>query len=151
MNKTYVAKRFSQPTWFIVDAKDKTLGRMCTQVAHALKNKHSIYYAPYQARKSYIVIINASFIQISGQKKYQKKYRKHSGRPGGLKEESFMHLQKRIPERIVEKAIKGMLPKNVLGRKLFTYLKIYPGANHPHQVNNLIPLPTQQLKPSLNK
>lgn len=151
MNKTHVTRRVMQPTWFLVDAKNKTLGRLSTQVAHALKNKHSIYYTPYQINKSHIIIINASLIQVTGQKKYQKIYYRHSGRPGGLTKESFMQLQKRIPERIIEKAIKGMLPKNALGRQLFTCLKIYSGSDHPHQANNLIPLPTQQLNPSLNK
>ena len=144
MNKTYIAKQVSEPTWYLVDAKSKTLGRLSTQIAHALKNKHSIYYAPHQIRKSHIVIINASFIKVSGEKKYQKIYRKHSGRPGGLKQENFMHLQQRIPERIIEKAIRGMLPKNALGRKLFTYLKIYSGPNHPHESNFLVHLPTHQ-------
>jgi large subunit ribosomal protein L13 len=143
MNKTYVPKKCDQAIWFIVDARDQTLGRLSTQIAHTLKGKYSAYYTPYQISQSYIVIINASYIRVSGQKKYQKVYRRHSGRPGGLKQESFLQLQKRIPERIIEKAVKGMLPKNTLGRKLFTYLKVYSGPDHPHKAHKLMPLPTQ--------
>lgn len=151
MNKTYVARQAIEPTWFLVDAKNKTLGRLSAQVASVLKNKYSIYYTPHRISKSYIVIINASLIKVSGQKKSQKIYYKHSGRPGGMTQENFTQLQKRIPERIIEKAIKGMLPKNTLGRQLFGCLKIYSGSNHPHQANNLMPLPTQKFNLSLNK
>lgn len=144
-----MARQAIQPTWFLVDAKNKTLGRLSTQIASILKNKHSIYYAPHQISKSHIVIINASSIQVSGQKKSQKIYYKHSGRPGGMKQENFTQLQKRIPKRIIEKAVKGMLPKNTLGRQLFTCLKIYSGSDHPHQANDLIPLPTQKFNSDL--
>ncbi len=145
MNKTYVAKERSnsQVTWFLIDAKDKTLGRLSTVVTRILKNKHSVYYTPYQISQSYIVIVNASLVKVSGQKKQQKTYYRHSGRPGGLKKEKFIQLQKRIPKRIIEKAVKGMLPKNTLGRKMFTYLKIYSGPNHPHKANKPISLPIQ--------
>lgn len=141
MNKTYITKKHNEPVWFFVDAKNKTLGRLSTQVAHVLKNKHSIYYTPYQISKSYIIIINASHIKISGQKKYQKIYSRHSGRPGGLKQESFTELQERLPERIIEQAVKGMLPKNALGRRLFANLKVYPESYHPHKAQKTIPLP----------
>lgn len=132
MNKTYIAKKH-KPMWFFVNAKGKTLGRLSTQIASILKNKNSIYYTPYQISESYIVVTNASQIQVSGQKKEQKMYRRHSGRPGGMKKETFAQLQRRIPEKIVEKAVRGMLPKNTLGRKLFTNLKVYPGPDHPHK------------------
>lgn len=141
MNKTYINKNHHDGQWFFIDAKDKTLGRISTQIASNLKNKYSIYYTPYQINKSYIIVINAEKIKVSGQKKYQKIYRRHSGRPGGLKKESFIQLQKRLPERIIEKAVKGMLPKNALGRRLFTYLKIYSGPDHPHRAQKPTPLP----------
>jgi len=145
MNKTYIAKEYSnsQRAWFLIDAKDQTLGRLSTKIALILKNKHSIYYTPHQIGKSYIIIINASCIKVSGQKKQCKTYYRHSGRPGGLKQEKFIQLQKRIPERIIEKSVRGMLPKNTLGRKMFTCLKIYSGPDHPHKANRLIPLPIQ--------
>jgi len=140
MNKTYIQKQNNKSTWFFIDAKDKTLGRLSTQIASTLKNKYSIYYTPYQINKSNIIVINAKHIKISGQKKYQKIYYKHSGRPGGLKKETFIQLQQRIPERIIEKAVKGMLPKNALGRRLFTHLKVYSGPDHPHDAQKPIPL-----------
>jgi len=140
MNKTYIQKQNNKSTWFFIDAKNKTLGRLSSQIASTLKNKYSIYYTPYQINKSNIIVINAEHIKISGQKKYQKIYYKHSGRPGGLKKETFIQLQKRIPERIIEKAVKGMLPKNALGRKLFTHLKVYSGPDHPHDAQKPIPL-----------
>lgn len=141
MNKTYIAKNNLDHQWFYIDAKDKTLGRISTQIASNLKNKYSIYYTPHQISNSRIIVINANKVKVSGQKKYQKLYRRHSGRPGGLKKETFIQLQKRIPERIIEKAIKGMLPKNALGRRLFTHLKIYSGSTHPHQAQKPIALP----------
>lgn len=145
MNKTYIAKEHknSQRGWLLIDAKNQTLGRLSTKIASTLKNKHSIYYTPHQISKSYIVIINAACIKVSGQKRQQKIYYRHSGRPGGLKQEKFMQLQKRIPKRIIEKAVKGMLPKNTLGRKMFTCLKIYSGPDHPHKANKLMYLPIQ--------
>lgn len=143
MNKTYIAKKQNEPVWFFVDAKNKTLGRLSTQIARILKSKHSIYYTTYQIRQSYVIVINASYIKISGQKKHKKIYCRHSGRPGGFKQESFSQLQERLPKRIIEKAVKGMLPKNALGRRLFTNLKIYPGCDHPHKAQKTIPLPTQ--------
>lgn len=143
MNKTYINKKNDQSKWFLIDAKNKTLGRISTQIASTLKNKHSIYYSPYQINTSKIIVINAEHIKVSGQKKYQKVYYKHSGRPGGLKKEIFAQLQQRIPTRIIEKAVKGMLPKNALGRRLFTNLKVYRGSNHPHQAQNPITLITK--------
>lgn len=144
MNKTYVNKSHHKNQWFFIDAQNKTLGRISTQIASNLKNKYSMYYTPHKICKSYIIVINAEKIRVSGQKKYQKVYKKHSGRPGGLREETFIQLQNRLPERIIEKAVKGMLPKNVLGRKLFTSLKVYSGPNHPHKAQKPIPLPIKK-------
>lgn len=144
MNKTYIGKKYNQPIWFFVDAKDKTLGRLSTQIARALKSKYSIYYTPHEISRSYIVIINASHIRVSGQKRYKKIYHRHSGRPGGLAQETFAQLQARLPGRIIEKAVKGMLPKNTLGRRMFTSLKIYSESSHPHKAQKFIYLPNQQ-------
>lgn len=145
MNRTYIKKHNNYNQWFYIDASDKTLGRISTQIASYLKNKHSIYYTPYQTNRSYIIVINANKVKVSGQKKYQKIYKRHSGRPGSLKEETFIQLQKRLPEKILEKSVKGMLPKNALGRKLFTYLKIYSNSKHPHTAQKPIALHTKQI------
>nr|YP_009502095.1 50S ribosomal protein L13 [Porolithon onkodes]ASB29697.1 50S ribosomal protein L13 [Porolithon onkodes] len=141
MNKTHIKKDTFNAKWFFVDADDQTLGRLSSQIASYLKNKNSIYFTPFQISRSHIIVINAKKIKISGQKKYQKLYKRHSGRPGGLKVETFTQLQNRLPARIIEKAVKGMLPKNTLGRKLFKYLKVYDGPNHPHSAQKPIPLP----------
>ncbi len=138
MNKTYILKKNLTPSWYLLDAKDKTLGRISTQIANILKGKNCSSYTPHCINMSYIIVINAELIQVSGQKKSQKIYYRHSGRPGSLKKESFGQLQKRIPNRIIEKAVKGMLPKNILGRKLFTHLKVYSRALHPHNAQNPI-------------
>lgn len=143
MNRTYINNNDKSSQWFYIDANNKTLGRISTQIANNLKNKNSIYYAPHQTSKCHIIVVNADKIKISGQKKYQKLYKRHSGRPGGLKQETFLQLQQRIPERIIERAVKGMLPKNALGRQLFTHLKIYSGSNHPHKAQKPIALPVK--------
>ena len=140
MNKTYIKKDNLNIQWFCIDANNQTLGRLSSQIASYLKNKNSIYYTPFQVSQSHIININAEKIKVSGHKKNQKLYRRHSGKPGGLKIETFKDLQNRIPTRIIEKAVKGMLPKNALGRQLFTYLKVYNGPNHPHSAQRPIPL-----------
>lgn len=136
MNKTYIVKKCLPNKWYLIDARNQTLGRISTQIASILRGKTYSYYTPHCINKSYIIIINAEHIQVSGQKKSQKSYYTHSGRPGSLKKENFEQLQKRIPNRIIEKAVKGMLPKNKLGRQLFTHLKVYSGTFHPHNAQN---------------
>nr|YP_009394190.1 ribosomal protein L13 [Rhodomela confervoides]ARW62752.1 ribosomal protein L13 [Rhodomela confervoides] len=131
-NKTIITKSDSTLNWYIVDAKDKNLGRLSSKIAHILKDKNSIEYLPYQAGNTNIIIINSKGISVTGKKRKQKTYKRHSGRPGGLKVEVFEKLQKRIPNRIIEHAIRGMLPKNSLGRKLFKKIKIYQDDIHPH-------------------
>lgn len=133
MNKTYIVKQKNTlSTWYLIDAEKQTLGHLSSKIAYLLKGKNKIDYTPHQINNSFIIIINAEKIQISGNKKSQKIYYKHSGRPGGLKTENFEQLQKRIPKRIIEQSVKGMLPKNILGRKLFKHLKVYTGKSHPH-------------------
>lgn len=132
MNKTYIPPKSREHHWYLIDAKNQTLGRICTKVVSILKGKTSFSYTSYLINTSHIIIINAEHIQVSGQKKSQKTYYRHSGKPGSLKKETFEQLQKRIPNRIIEKAVKGMLPKNKLGRILYNRLKVYSGTLHPH-------------------
>ncbi len=119
--------------WYVIDAADQRLGRLACEVAKILRGKNKPVYTPHMDTGDFVIIINAEKVVVTGRKSSQKLYRRHSGRPGGMKVETFEKLQQRIPERIVEKAVKGMLPKNSLGRQLFTKLKVYPGPNHPHQ------------------
>jgi large subunit ribosomal protein L13 len=133
MKDTFIPSNTSiKSQWFIIDAKDKCLGRLATEVVKILRGKTKIYYSPSQDTGDYVIIINAKEIKVTGNKTTQKTYMRHSGRPGGKTIETFEQLQARIPERILEKAIKGMLPKNRLGRTLFTKLKVYEGDSHPH-------------------
>ena len=118
--------------WYLVDAENQTLGRLATRVASILRGKNKPQFTPHMDVGDFVVVINAEKIRVSGKKADQKLYRKHSGRPGGMKVETFSALQIRIPERIVENAIKGMLPHNSLGRQLFRKLKVYKGSEHPH-------------------
>ena len=122
--------------WYLVDAENQTLGRLATEVAAVLRGKNKPYFTPHLDTGDFVVIVNAEKIQVTGRKGTQKLYRRHSGRPGGMKVEAFNALQERIPERIVEKAIKGMLPHNALGRQLFRKLKVYKGSEHPHAAQN---------------
>ena len=122
--------------WYLVDAENQTLGRLATEVAAVLRGKNKPYFTPHLDTGDFVVIVNAEKIQVTGRKGTQKLYRRHSGRPGGMKVETFNALQERIPERIVEKAIKGMLPHNALGRQLFRKLKVYKGYEHPHAAQN---------------
>jgi large subunit ribosomal protein L13 len=134
MKDTFIASnKFIKKQWFIVDANGKCLGRLATEVVKLLRGKTKIYYNPSQDLGDYVIIINANKICVSGNKSAQKLYMRHSGRPGGKKVETFEELKKRLPNRILEKAIKGMLPKNRLGRKIFTNLKVYEDQFHPHQ------------------
>ena len=134
MNKTLVPKLENiEKKWYVVDAENQRLGRLATEIANVLRGKNKPTYTPHLDTGDYVIVINADKVVVTGRKSEQKLYRRHSGRPGGMKEETFAHLQKRIPERIVEKAVKGMLPKNSLGRSLFTNLKVYRGSTHPHE------------------
>lgn len=134
MNKTPVpTKEIIEKKWYVVDAADQRLGRLATQIAMILRGKNKPYFTPHMDTGDYVIVINAEKIVVTGKKREQKLYRRHSGRPGGMKVETFGQLQKRIPERILEQAIKGMLPKNSLGRTLFTNLKVYTGPKHPHE------------------
>lgn len=133
MNKTYVPTKDSlDHKWYVIDAADQRLGRLATEVAMYLRGKHKPTYTPSMDTGDFVIVINADKIAVTGKKRTQKIYRRHSGRPGGMKTETFAKLQARLPERIVEEAIRGMLPHTSLGRQLFTKLKVYAGPNHPH-------------------
>ena len=146
MNKTSVPSIDSiDRQWYLVDAENQTLGRLATEVASVLRGKNKASYTPHLDTGDFVVVVNADKVRVSGSKPQQKLYRRHSGRPGGMKVETFAHLQERLPERIVEKAIKGMLPHNALGRQMFRKLKVYKGSEHPHHAQKPQPL---QLNPS---
>jgi large subunit ribosomal protein L13 len=131
MNKTFIpSSNYISPKWYIIDAENQTLGRLSTKVAQILQGKTKINFYSSLNASIYVIIINIEKIYISGNKGKQKLYYRHSGRPGGLKIETFKSLKIRLPERILEKSIKGMLPKNSLGRKMFTHLRLFKGVNY---------------------
>lgn len=134
MNKTFLPNQETlEQAWYVIDAEDQRLGRLASEVARILRGKNKPTYTPHMDTGDFVIIVNADKVGVTGKKRSQKLYRRHSGRPGGMKVETFDDLQSRVPERIVEQAVKGMLPKNSLGRKLFTKLKVYAGPDHPHQ------------------
>ncbi|MGV0023833.1 50S ribosomal protein L13 [Phormidesmis priestleyi] len=133
MEKTYLPPVDSlERNWYVVDAANQRLGRLSTEIAMILRGKNKPTYTPSMDTGDFVIVINAEKVDVTGKKRFQKIYRRNSGRPGGMKIETFDKLQARIPERIIERAVKGMLPKNSLGRQLFTKLKVYAGAAHPH-------------------
>jgi large subunit ribosomal protein L13 len=142
MNKTPLPDLNTlEKKWYVIDAADQRLGRLATEIAMILRGKNKPTYTPHLDTGDFVVVINAEKIVVTGKKGEQKLYRRHSGRPGGMKVETFDKLQARLPERIIEQAVKGMLPKNTLGRQLFTKLKVYAGTSHPHkaqQPENLV-------------
>ncbi|MBE9101462.1 50S ribosomal protein L13 [Vacuolonema iberomarrocanum] len=134
MTKTYLPQSPAEARkWYVVDAEGQRLGRLATEIAMILRGKKKPTYTPHLDTGDFVVVVNADKVDVTGRKRSQKLYRRHSGRPGGMKVETFEKLQARIPERIIEKAVKGMLPKNTLGRQLFTKLKVYAGPDHPHE------------------
>lgn len=134
MNKTPLPTQDTlAQKWYLIDAADQRLGRLAAEIARILRGKNKPTFTPHLDTGDFVIVVNAEKVSVTGRKRQQKLYRRHSGRPGGMKIETFDKLQARIPERIIEQAVKGMLPKNSLGRKLFTKLKVYAGPNHPHQ------------------
>jgi large subunit ribosomal protein L13 len=130
---TFSAKKETvERTWFIVDATDKPLGRLASEIARRLRGKHKPEFTPHVDTGDYVVVVNAAKVGLTGQKRSQKMYHWHSGYPGGIKSASFEQMIKRKPERVIEIAIKGMLPKGPLGRDMFRKLKVYPGPDHRH-------------------
>jgi large subunit ribosomal protein L13 len=121
-----------QRSWLLVDAENKTLGRLATEVARRLRGKHKPEYTPHVDTGDFVIVVNAEKVRVTGNKTSDKMYYRHSGYPGGIKAISFEHLRDKHPERIIEKAVKGMLPRNPLGRAMFRKLKVYAGGEHPH-------------------
>jgi large subunit ribosomal protein L13 len=133
MNKTFIpSSTFIEKKWYLVDATNKTLGRISTEIATVLQGKNKVNFYPTTDMGDYVVIINAEKIQLTGNKEEQKLYYRHSGRPGGMKIETLKSLRKRIPTKVLEKSIKGMLPKGPLGRTMFSRLKVFEGNKHSH-------------------
>lgn len=131
--KTFSAKPDTvQQGWYLVDANGKTLGRLASEIAVRLRGKHKPEYTPHVDTGDYIVVINAEKIAVTGKKATDKMYHHHSGYPGGLKSFSFEKLIERAPERVLQRAVKGMLPRNPLGRAMFKKMKVYAGESHPH-------------------
>jgi large subunit ribosomal protein L13 len=132
--KTYMAKPAEvDRKWFIIDASGQKLGRLASEIASILRGKHKPTYTPHVDSGDYIIVINADKVQLTGKKLQQKKYRYHTGYPGGLKEIDYQTMLRKRPEKVIEIAVKGMLPHNRLGRKMFKKLKVYRGDQHPHQ------------------
>jgi len=131
--KTYAVKASEiERRWWLVDASDQTLGRLATRVATLLEGKHKPTYSPHLDTGDHVVVVNAAKVRVTGNKLEQKTYYRHSNYPGGLKEESLARLLARRPELVIERAVKGMLPQNRLGRAMFKKLKVYGGPEHPH-------------------
>ena len=131
--KTFSAKPETvKRDWYVVDADGKTLGRLATEIARRLRGKHKPEYTPHVDTGDYIVVINAEKVAVTGRKATDKMYYSHTGFPGGIKEISFEKLIAKKPEMIIEKAVKGMLPKNILGRAMYRKLKVYAGPEHQH-------------------
>jgi len=131
--KTFSAKPESVThDWFVVDATDKVLGRIATEIASRLRGKHKPEYTPHVDTGDYIVVVNAEKVRVTGNKAQDKKYYHHTGYIGGIKEISFEKLIDKAPERVIETAVKGMLPKGPLGRAMLKKLKVYAGEQHPH-------------------
>jgi len=126
--------------WYIVDATDKTLGRLSTEIARRLRGKHKTEFTPHVDTGDYIVVVNAGKVRVTGNKAQNKMYYRHTGFPGGLKEMSFQKLIDRKPESVIELAVKGMLPRNPLGRAMLRKLKVYSAAVHPHAAQQPIEL-----------
>lgn len=141
MNKTYVTKPADvERSWFVVDAEGKTLGRIASEIATILRGKHKPIYSPSVDCGDYVVVVNAEKVRVTGRRMEQKMYYRHSGYLGGLKEISLRHQLEKYPTRVLHAAVRGMLPKNKLGRKMIRKLKIYAGPEHPHQAQQPAPL-----------
>jgi large subunit ribosomal protein L13 len=140
-NKTYSPKPGDiQRIWHVVDATALPLGRMASEVAQILRGKHKPTYAPHMDTGDFVVVVNADKVSVTSDKSQSKIYYRHSGYPGGIKAETFESLIERRPEAVVERAVRGMLPKNKLGRQMASKLKVYAGPDHPHEAQSPLPL-----------
>ena len=139
--KTVSAKKESVTrSWYLVDATDKTLGRLSTEIANRLRGKHKAEFTPHVDTGDYIVVVNAEKIRVTGNKTTDKMYYHHTGFPGGIKSINFEDLIEKAPERILQSAVKGMMPKNKLSNAMLGKLKVYAGSEHPHAAQQPIPL-----------
>ena len=135
--KSYMARPLSvERKWHLVDAEGRTLGRLATEIATVLRGKNKPQYTPHVDTGDFVVVVNAERVVVTGKKAEQKVYRRHSQRPGGLKEVSYEQMLERKPEEILRKAVRGMMPKTRLGRQQFRKLKLYAGPEHPHEAQN---------------
>ena len=126
--------------WWLVDAQGQTLGRFSSKIAQILRGKHKVDFTPHMDMGDFVIVINAEKVKLSGSKENDKVYFRHTGYPGGVKETKYSEMMQKFPERIVENAIKGMLPHNRLGRKILLNLKVYKGEEHPHLAQQPKPL-----------
>ncbi|MGA9350919.1 MAG: 50S ribosomal protein L13 [Anaerolineae bacterium] len=132
--KTYtVGAKDIERGWYLVNAEGKTLGRLASEIAHVLRGKHKPIYTPHLDCGDYVIVVNADKVRVTGRKLDQKMYYRHSGYPGGIKGISLRNQLQKHPERVLQAAVRGMLPKNPLGRKMLKKLKVYAGDSHPHQ------------------
>jgi large subunit ribosomal protein L13 len=139
--KTFTAKPNEvNRDWYVIDAQGKTLGRLASEVARRLRGKHKPIYTPHVDTGDYIIIVNADKVHVTGRKQTDKMYHHHTGYIGNLKSANFAKMQERAPGRVIEIAVKGMLPKNPLGRAMYSKLKIYSGPNHKHAAQQPKPL-----------
>ena len=122
-----------QPNWHVVDASGKTLGRICSEIAILLQGKHKVSYVPYLNTGDFVIVVNAEKVKVTGDKLNKKMYYRHSGYPGGLTEKTLDEVLQTAPTRVIEHAVKGMLPKSKLGKRMMSRLKLYVGDDHPHQ------------------
>lgn len=134
-----------QRQWHVIDATDVVLGRLATHTATLLRGKHKPIYAPHVDTGDFVIVINAGKIALTGNKREKKVEYRHSGRPGGLKETTYDVLLEKNPRRVIEKAVKGMLPHNTLGRQMLSKLKVYAGPEHPHQAQQPVPFEISQV------
>ncbi|MBA4381030.1 MAG: 50S ribosomal protein L13 [Sideroxydans sp.] len=143
--KTFSAKSHEvQHDWILVDAADKVLGRLASQIAYRLRGKHKAIFTPHVDTGDFVVVVNADKVRVTGNKAQDKMYYRHTGYPGGIFETNFTKLQQRHPQRVLQKAVRGMLPKGPLGYAMLAKLKVYGGATHPHSAQQ--PKPTELLK-----
>jgi large subunit ribosomal protein L13 len=142
--KTYVATPATRErNWLVVDANGQTLGRLATQIADALRGKNKPEYTPHCDTGDFVIVVNAEKISVTGNKRQEKRYYRHSGYPGGLRSRTLEEMLDRRPEEVIRKAVKGMLPRNRLGRAQLTKLKVYAGPDHPHAAQKPEPMETK--------
>ena len=143
--KTFSAKSHEvQHDWILVDAADKVLGRLASQIAYRLRGKHKAIFTPHVDTGDFVVVVNADKVRVTGNKAQDKMYYRHTGYPGGIYETNFTKLQQRHPQRVLQKAVRGMLPKGPLGYSMLAKLKVYGGTTHPHSAKQ--PKPTELVK-----